>query len=62
MATNQDIVEFKLIKSSRGGQKLIEGGFVFDKQRICSDVTHWQCEKKGECKIFVTISQYNYGT
>ena len=50
MATNQDIVEFKLIKSSRGGQKLIEGGFVFDKQRICSDVTHWQCEKKGECK------------
>lgn len=50
MATDQDIVEIKLIKSSRGGKKLIEGGFMFDKQRICDDVTHWQCEKKGECK------------
>lgn len=23
---------------------------LFDKQRICGDVTHWQCERKGVCK------------
>ena len=43
MATHTD--NFKLITSSRGGQKLNEGSFLFDKQRICGDVTHWQCEK-----------------
>ena len=48
MATHPD--NFKLITSSRGGQKLNEGGLLFDKQRICGDVTHWQCEKKGVCK------------
>ena len=48
MATYPD--NFKFIMSSRGGQKLNEGGFLFDKQRIYCDVTHWQCEKKGVCK------------
>ena len=49
MATRPD--NCKLITSSRGGQKLNEGGFLFDKQRICGDVTHWQGEKKGVCKV-----------
>ena len=47
MATHSD--NFKLIMSSRCGQKLNVGGFLFDKQRICGDVTHWQCEKKCVC-------------
>ena len=42
--------EFKLIKSSRGGLKLSEGGYIYDKQRIHGELTHWQCEKKGVCK------------
>ena len=42
--------QFKLIKSSRGGQKLAEGGYIYDKQKIYGEITHWQCEKKGECK------------
>ena len=44
MASHPD--NFKLITSSRGGHKLNEGGFLFNKQRICGDVTHWKCEKK----------------
>ena len=47
MATHSD--NFKLIMSSRCGQKLNVEGFLFDKQRICGDVTHWQCEKKCVC-------------
>ena len=42
--------QFKLIKSSRGGPKLAEGGYIYDKQKIYGEITHWQCEKKGECK------------
>ena len=37
--------EFKLIKSSRGGQKLSDGGYIYDKQRIHGELTHWQCVK-----------------
>ena len=42
--------QVKLIKSRRGGQKLAEGGYIYDKQKIYGEITHWQCEKKGECK------------
>ena len=41
---------YRLIKSSRGGFKLTEGGYIYDKQRVCGEITHWQCEKKSECK------------
>ena len=46
----ESLPEYKLIKSSRGGLKLLEGGYIYDKQRIHGELTHWQCEKKGVCK------------
>ena len=41
---------FRLIKSSRGGFKLAENGFFYDKQRKVGDVVHWQCEQRSICK------------
>ena len=45
--------QFKLIRSNKSQKeryKLIEGGFIYDRQRILGDTTHWQCEKRGICK------------
>ena len=56
---NDTLDQFTLIKSSRGGHKLSERGFIFDKQRIYGDVTHWQCEKKGECKARIHTRNMN---
>ena len=39
-----------LIKSSRGGNKLEENGFLFDKDKILGDITSWQCVRRKECK------------
>ena len=41
---------FRLIKSSRGGFKLAENAFLYDKQRKVGDIVHWQCEQRGICK------------
>ena len=44
---------FKLIKSTRGGNKMIDGGFIYGQQRIVGEVIHWQCERRGVCKARV---------
>ena len=54
MAENNDAT-FRLIKSSRGGNKLEENGFLFDKHRILSEITYWQCERRKECKAILHI-------
>ena len=28
----------------------MKGGFIYGKQRVIGDVTHWQCEKRDSCK------------
>ena len=45
--------QFRLIRSSKSKKecyKLVEGGFIYGKQRVIGDVTHWQCEKRESCK------------
>ena len=42
--------EFRLLQSSRGGYKLAENGFLYDKQRKVGDIIHWQCEQRSICK------------
>ena len=44
---------FTLIKSSKGGNKLIEGGFIYGQQRRAGEVIHWQCERRGVFKAKV---------
>ena len=44
---------FSLIKLSKGGIKLIEGGFIYGQQRRVGEVVHWQCERRGICKARV---------
>ena len=46
----QNLVEFRFIKSSRGGNKLEENGFMYDKQRALGNIIYWQCERRKECK------------
>ena len=29
---------------------MIEGGFIYGKQRRAGEVIHWQCERRGVCK------------
>ena len=38
---------FKVIISQKGGQKMIEGGYMYGMRRRVNDVTHWQCEQRG---------------
>ena len=40
---------FRLIKSQRGGNKLVERGYIYGVQRRAGEVTHWLCEKRGVC-------------
>ena len=47
---SSDSTTFRLIKSSRGGNKLEENGFLFDKHKILGEITYWQCERRKECK------------
>ena len=50
---NTEPSQFRLIRSStilKECYKLVEGGFIYNKQRIIVNVTHWQCEKTRVCK------------
>ena len=50
---NTEPSQFRLIRSStirKECYKLVEGGFIYNKQRVIGDVTHWQCEKTRVCK------------
>ena len=38
---------FMLIKSTSGGNKMIDGAFIYGQQRIVGEVIHWQCERRG---------------
>ena len=42
--------QFRFIKSSRGGNKLEENGFLYDKHKVLGEVTYWQCERRNDCK------------
>ena len=42
-----------LIKSTGGGNKMIDGGFIYGQQRKVVEVIHWQCERRGVCKARV---------
>ena len=44
---------FRLIRSQRGGSKLVEGGYVYGVQRRVGEVTHWLSEKIGVCNARV---------
>ena len=44
---------FRLTRSQRGAEKLIEGGYSYGKQRRAGGVTHWLCERRGICKAIV---------
>ena len=46
----QNLDVFRFIKSSRGGNKLEESGFMYDKQRAIGNTIYWQCERRKECK------------
>ena len=51
--TDSEVGQFRLIRSTSVKKecfKLIEAGFIYNKQRTIADTTHWQCEKKGFCK------------
>ena len=44
---------FMLIRSQRGGSKLVEGGYVYGVQRRVGEVKHWLCEMRGVCNARV---------
>ena len=44
---------FRLIKSQRGGNKLVERGYIYGVQRRAGEVTHWLCEKRGVCNAII---------
>ena len=48
---------FKLVQLTRGGYKLSENGFFYDKQRIVGETIPWQCEQRGNCRgrIFTKV-------
>ncbi|KAI6647442.1 hypothetical protein LOD99_12438 [Oopsacas minuta] len=48
-----DQPSFRLIRTNKGGQKLLEGGYVYLMHRRVGEMTHWQCEQRGECKARV---------
>ena len=44
---------FTLMKSQRGGDKLVEGGYTYGKQRRLGEVIHWLCEQRGSSKAIL---------
>ena len=44
---------FTLMKSQRGGDKLVEGGYTYGKQRRLGEVIRWLCEQRGSCKAIL---------
>ena len=53
MADNITHQPCMLIKSTGGGNKMIDGGFIYGQQRKVGEVIHWQCERRGVCKARV---------
>ena len=59
---------FTLTRSQRGAIKLVEGGYIYGKQRKIGEVTHWLCEQRGFCKaiihrsteLFFSVHKLNY--
>ena len=50
---NTEPSQFRLIRSStihKECYKLVGCGFIYNKQRVIGDITHWQCEKIRLCK------------
>ena len=62
MSEDPSSLPFRLIRTTRGGFKLTEGGYINAKQRRVGDVTHWQCERKGVCKARVGIKRKAHET
>ncbi|KAI6648033.1 hypothetical protein LOD99_8235 [Oopsacas minuta] len=48
-----DQPSFRLIRTNKGGQKMLEGGYLYLMHRRVGEMTHWQCEQRGECKARV---------
>ena len=44
---------FRLTRSQRGAEKLIEGGYIYCKHRRVGEITHWLCEQRGYCKAII---------
>ena len=44
---------FTLTRSQRGAMKLVEGGYIYGKQKKIGEVTHWLCEQRGFCKAII---------
>jgi hypothetical protein len=44
--------DLKFVTSERGQPKLVEGGFVYLRERTVDTVTYWKCEqhKKKRCR------------
>ena len=40
-------------KLTRGAEKLIEGGYIYGKQRRIGETTHWLCERRGLCRALI---------
>ena len=53
MSEDPSSLPFRQIRTTRGGFKLTEGGYIYAKQRRVGEVTHWQCERKEVCKARV---------
>ena len=43
----------KFVVNERGKQKLVNGGFMFLKDKVVGDVTHWRCDmyQKKHCRV-----------
>ncbi|KAI6661256.1 hypothetical protein LOD99_10077 [Oopsacas minuta] len=48
-----DQPSFRQIRTNKGGQKLLEGGYQYLTHRRVGKNSHWQCEQRGECKARV---------
>ncbi|KAI6654510.1 hypothetical protein LOD99_906 [Oopsacas minuta] len=50
---DRDQPSFRLIRTSKGGQKLLEGGYLYLMHRRVGEMSDWQCEQGGESKARV---------
>ena len=44
---------FRIIRSQRNAEKLVEGGYMYGKQRRIGETTHWLCEQRGLCRAIL---------
>ncbi|KAI6648583.1 hypothetical protein LOD99_8063 [Oopsacas minuta] len=49
-----DQPSFRLISTYKGGEKPLEGGYLYLMHRRVAEMTRWQCEQRGECKARAT--------